>query len=249
MGTEGRLLGKVCIITGGARGQGGAEASLFRSEGADVVITDVLEDEGRALAATVGATFIRHDVRSEEEWADVVRQTLDRHGRIDVLVNNAGIFVRAKLLDTTVEDFRRMFEVNQLGVFLGMRSVAPAMIEQHSGSIVNISSVAGLVASPGALAYGASKFAVRGMTKTAAVALGRHQVRVNSIHPGIIDTDMIVQVTGGSDERHDRMTRNVALGRSAEAAEVASLALFLASDESSYCTGSEFVVDGGITAG
>jgi len=244
----GRLDGKVCVVTGGARGQGAAEAALFRREGAEVVVTDVLE-EGTALAASIGATFIRHDVRSEEEWGEVVRQTVDRHGRLDVLVNNAGIYERGKLLDTSVEQFRRIVEVNQVGVFLGMKSVAPQMMEQRGGSIVNISSIAGLLGSANAIAYGASKFAVRGMTKAAALELARHGVRVNSIHPGMIETAMIHEVTGHNDDRHDRMARGVPLGRPAEPEEVADLALYLASDESRYCTGSEFVIDGGVTAG
>ncbi|MDH4148480.1 MAG: glucose 1-dehydrogenase [Acidimicrobiia bacterium] len=245
----GRLDGKVCIVTGGARGQGGAEAALFRSEGAEVVITDVLADEGAAHAAAIGATFIRHDVRSEEEWTEVVRQTVDRHGRIDVLVNNAGIYERGKLLDTTLEQYRRIIDINQVGVFLGMKAVAPTMSDQQSGSIVNISSIAGLLGAAGAVAYGASKFAVRGMTKAVALELARFNVRVNSIHPGMIETPMMDVVTGNNDERHDKMARAVPLRRPAEPEEVAALALYLASDESRYCTGSEFVIDGGITAG
>ncbi len=245
----GKLDGKVAIVTGGARGQGGAEAALFRSEGAEVVITDVLVDAGEVLAKDIGATFLAHDVRSEEEWAEVVRQTLERHGRIDVLVNNAGIFQRAKLLDTDLELYRRIVDVNQVGVFLGMKAVAPTMIDQGSGSIINISSVAGLVASAGAVAYGASKFAVTGMTKSVAIELARHSVRVNSIHPGMIETDMIHEVTGHNAERHDKFARGVPLKRPAEPTEVAALALYLASDDSAYCTGSEFVIDGGMTAG
>jgi 3alpha(or 20beta)-hydroxysteroid dehydrogenase len=244
----GRLSGKVAIVTGGARGQGGAEAALFAVEGATVVVTDVLAAEGEALAKDIGATFLRHDVRSEEEWSEVARSTLERFGRIDVLVNNAGIYRRAKLLDTTLEEYRHIVDINQVGVFLGMKAVAPAMIEQQAGSIVNISSIAGLLAAPGALAYGASKFAVRGMTKTAAVELARYGIRVNSIHPGMIDTDMMTEVTGGDQGRHERMARNVPMGRAATADEVASLALYLASDESRYSTGSEFVLDGGICA-
>ena len=245
----GRLDGKVAIVTGGARGQGGAEATLFRAEGADVVVTDVLHAEGEVLAKEIGATFIAHDVRSEEEWAEVARRTLELHGRIDVLVNNAGIFQRATMLDTDLETYRRITDVNQVGVFLGMKTVAPTMIEQGSGSIVNISSVAGLRAAAGGFAYGASKFAVTGMTKSAAMELARHGIRVNSIHPGIIETDMITEVTGGNPERHDRFVRAVPLRRGADPSEVARLALFLASDDASYCTGSEFVVDGGMTAG
>jgi 3alpha(or 20beta)-hydroxysteroid dehydrogenase len=244
----GKLDGKVAIVTGGARGQGGAEATLFRSEGAEVIVTDVLRDDGERLAKEIGATFIAHDVRSEEEWNEVVRQTIGRHGRIDVLVNNAGIFHRAKLVDTDLETYRRIIDVNQIGVYLGMRAVAPTMIDQGSGSIVNISSVAGLRAAPGGFAYGASKFAVTGMTKSAAMELARYGVRVNSIHPGMIDTDMMTDVTGGSTERHERFARSIPLRRAAEATEVAQLALFLASDDSSYCTGSEYVVDGGMTA-
>src|SRR3954469_22412252 len=217
----GRLDGKVAIVTGGARGQGGAEATLFRAEGAEVIITDVLRDEGEVLAKEIGASFLAHDVRSEEEWAEVVRQTVDRHGRIDVLVNNAGIFQRAKLLDTTLEDYRRIVDVNQIGVFLGMKAVAPAMIAQQGGSIVNISSIAGMVGSPGALAYGASKFAVRGMTKWAAIELARSNIRVNSIHPGMIETDMMTEVTGGDAGRHDRFAAAVPLRRPAEPDEVA----------------------------
>jgi 3alpha(or 20beta)-hydroxysteroid dehydrogenase len=244
----GRLDGKVAIVTGGARGQGGAEATLFRAEGAQVVVTDVLQAEGQALAEEIGATFVAHDVRSEEAWADVVGRTVELHGRVDVLVNNAGIFQRAKLLDTDLEMYRRIVDVNQVGVFLGMKAVAPVMIEHGAGSIVNISSVAGLRAAAGGFAYGASKFAVTGMTKSAAMELARHGIRVNSIHPGIIETDMITEVTGGNAERHDRFVRSVPLRRGAEPSEVARLALFLASDDASYCTGSEFVVDGGMTA-
>jgi 3alpha(or 20beta)-hydroxysteroid dehydrogenase len=249
LGGTGRLAGKVAIVTGGARGQGAAEAALFVAEGAAVVVTDVLVGAGEEHASAIGATFLRHDVRDEEEWGDVVRQTVERHGRVDVLVNNAGIYRRGKLLDTSVDAYREIVDVNQVGVFLGMRSVAPTMIEQQGGSIVNISSIAGLNAAPGAFAYGASKFAVRGMTKSAALELARYGIRVNSIHPGMIDTEMMTEVTGGDDARHDRLARGVPLRRPAEAEEVASLALYLASDESRYCTGAEFVIDGGICAG
>jgi 3alpha(or 20beta)-hydroxysteroid dehydrogenase len=245
----GKLDGKVAIITGAARGQGRAEAVLFRAEGAAVVATDVLHEEGALLAKEIDATFLRHDVRSDEEWAEVVGQTLSRHGRVDVLVNNAGIFQLSSLLDTDVEAYRRIIDVNQVGAFLGMRAVAPTMTEQRRGSIINISSVGGLRGAPGAFAYIASKFAVTGMTKAAALELARYDVRVNSIHPGMIETDMMGEVTGGSAERHDRIVRSVPLRRPGDPSEVATLALFLASDDSAYCTGSEFVVDGGLTAG
>ena len=243
-----RLSGKVAIVTGGARGQGAAEARLFAAEGATVVVTDVLTNEGKAVATEIQGTFLQHDVANEAAWQHVVRQVLDAHGRIDVLVNNAGIFRRGTLRTTSLAEYRQVIDINQVGVFLGMQAVVPAMIEQKSGSIVNISSIAGFLGSAGAIAYGASKWAVRGMTKAAAIELAKHNVRVNSIHPGMIDTDMMTEVTGGDDERFQRLERTVPVGRVAAPEEVARLALFLASDESSYCTASEFIVDGGVTA-
>ena len=244
----GRLSGKVAIVTGGARGQGAAEARLFASEGATVVVTDVLATEGRAVATEIQGTFLSHDVSDENAWQQVVRQTKEAHGRIDVLVNNAGIFRRGSLRTTTLADYRKVIDINQVGVFLGMQAVAPTMVEQKSGSIVNISSIAGFVGTGGAIAYGASKWAVRGMTKAAALELAKHGVRVNSIHPGMIDTEMMTEVTGGDAERFERLERTVPMGRVAAPEEVAKLALFLASDESAYCTASEFIVDGGVTA-
>jgi 3alpha(or 20beta)-hydroxysteroid dehydrogenase len=244
----GRLDGKVAIITGAARGQGEAEARLFSAEGATVVVTDVLSSEGKAVADDIGATFVHHDVSSEDAWTRVVEATVDAHGRIDVLVNNAGIFHRAKLVDHTLDDLRRILDINLIGVFLGMKAVAPTMIDQESGSIVNISSVAGLVAAAGSIGYGASKFAVTGMTKTAAIELARHNIRVNSIHPGMIDTEMIQEVASGDQGRLDRMANSTPIRRAAAADEIANLALYLASDESSFSTGSAFVADGGVTA-
>ena len=236
----GRLEGIVAIITGGARGQGAAEAEMFHSEGAQVVITDVLEDDGGQLAASLGVDFLVHDVASAESWEVVVNDVISRHGRIDVLINNAGILRGARLVNTSDEIWDQTIAINQTGVFYGMRSVAPQMIKQESGSIVNISSVAGLEATFASMAYGASKWAVRGMSKIAALELGRHNVRVNSIHPGLINTDMT------SEFDKDRMLRAVPLGREAEPSEVAAVALFLASDDSSYCSGQEFTVDGGM---
>jgi 3alpha(or 20beta)-hydroxysteroid dehydrogenase len=244
----GRLSGKIAIVTGGARGQGAAEARLFAAEGATVVVTDVLADEGLAVATEIRGTFLQHDVSSEDAWRKVVGQVLETHRRVDVLVNNAGIFRRGSLRTTTLAEYRRVIDINQIGVFLGMQAVAPAMVEQKSGSIVNISSIAGILGSGGAIAYGASKWAVRGMTKAAALELAKHGVRVNSIHPGMIDTEMMTEVTGGDTERFGRLERGVPLGRVAAPEEVARLALFLASDDSSYCTASEFVVDGGVIA-
>ncbi|TDJ24670.1 MAG: SDR family oxidoreductase [Gammaproteobacteria bacterium] len=240
----GRLEGKVCLITGAARGQGAVEAKLFAEEGAKVWLTDVLDEAGAAMAEAAQGTYRHLDVRNEDEWSALIEEIVSRDGRIDVLVNNAGIFRSDTMLDTSLEDFRNVMGVNCLGVFLGMRAVAGPMRDAGAGSIVNISSLAGMQAASGAFAYGTSKWAVRGMTKTAAVELARRGVRVNSIHPGLIETDMLDQLHVDP----ERMTRRVPLGRTATAMEVANLALYLASDESSYSTGSEFVVDGGLSA-
>ena len=241
-----RLQGKVALITGGARGQGADEARLFRAEGAEVFITDVLEAEGQKVAAEIGATFMTHDVTSAAGWKAVVDAMLAKHGRIDVLVNNAGVFKLGRMLDTTDEDYDRIVAINQKGVFLGMRAVAPTMCEAKGGSIINISSLAGLEGTQGAFAYTTSKWAVRGMSKAAAQELGRFGVRVNSVHPGFIDTDMMHQTQAAVAGKMDKALRFVPLGRTAEPMEVARLVLFLASDESSYCTNSEFVIDGGM---
>jgi 3alpha(or 20beta)-hydroxysteroid dehydrogenase len=246
----GRLDGKVALITGGARGQGATEGRLFAGEGATVVLTDVLDDEGKATAADIGdaASYLHHDVTSEQDWADVVASVKAEHGRLDVLVNNAGIFKVMPMTMTELDDYRRVIEVNQVGVFLGMKAVAEQMVVQGSGSIVNISSVAGLTGSPGCIAYGASKWAVRGMTKIAALELAPFKVRVNSIHPGIIETPMLDELRVLGPEVMATVSSRVPLGGSAEPIEIARMALFLASDESAYCTGAEFVVDGGMTA-
>ena len=244
----GRLDGKIALITGGARGQGAAEGALFAAEGASVVLTDVLDADGERTASAIGGRFLHHDVTSEARWREVVDEVVGWFGRVDVLINNAGIYRPDGLMTTTEADYRRVIDINQVGVFLGMQAVARPMIEQRSGSIVNISSVAGLRGGGGSMAYTASKWAVRGMTKSAAVQLASHGVRVNSIHPGLIETAMLHQVPGVDSGNMDALLRRVPLGRVAEAEEVAKLALFLASDESSYSTGSEFVIDGGMTA-
>ena len=242
----GRLEGKTALITGGARGQGAAEARLFAEEGANVVLTDVLDQDGERTADAIGADYLHHDVTSEEEWAAAVARAVDLHGGLDVLVNNAGILSSSSIIECELDEFRRVIEVNQIGVYIGMREVAPAMIERGGGSIVNISSVAGMRASRlSGIAYGASKWAVRGMTKSAALSLARHGIRVNSIHPGLIDTPMIADTDPA---RLAQLVEQIPLGRLAQPEEVARLALFLASDESSYSTGSEFLVDGGILA-
>ncbi|WP_283644042.1 SDR family NAD(P)-dependent oxidoreductase [Marinovum algicola] len=240
-----RLDTKVALITGGANGQGAIEAELFIEAGATVVITDINDAAGAATADRLGprCTFVQHDVSSEEDWGRVVQTTLDLHGRIDVLVNNAGIFRVLTLEDTDLGAWDQTVAINQTGVFLGMRAVAPAMKRQKAGSIVNISSIAGLTSAK-AHAYCATKWAVRGMSKAAAVELGPSNVRVNSVHPGFIDTPML----DGHGVPREELIARVPMGRTAEVIEVARVVLFLASDDSSYCSGHEFVVDGAIKA-
>jgi 3alpha(or 20beta)-hydroxysteroid dehydrogenase len=238
----GRLDGKVAVITGGARGQGAAEGALFAGEGAVVYLTDVLVDDGEKAAASSGATFIEHDVTDPGQWRAVVDRVVTEQGRLDVLVNNAGILHWATMTETPLDVWQRVLAVNQTGVFLGMQAVAPQMKEQRSGSIVNISSIGGLRGASPCFAYGATKWAVRGMTKGAAQELGPFGIRVNSIHPGIIDTPMM------ADMPLSDLAARVPLGRYASADEVAKLALWLASDDSAYASGAEFVLDGGQTA-
>ncbi len=247
----GRLEGKVALITGAARGQGESAARLFVDEGARVVLGDVIDDAGEAVAGSLGdaAIYRHHDVRREESWSAFVDAATDAFGRVDVLLNNAGILHPAPIAEISVDDYMRVIEVNQLGCLLGMKSVIPAMTEAGGGSIVNVSSVAGIDGVPGMVAYVSSKFAIRGMTKTAALELGRLGIRVNSVHPGGIDTPM---AQSGADELEgggNPFYATLPIPRIGQPVEVARLSLYLASDESSYCTGAEFVIDGGQLAG
>ena len=247
-----RLEGKVAIITGAARGQGAATARLFAHEGAKVAITDVLDEPGEALADEIGeaSVFLHHDVTSPDAWAEAVRATVGRFGRIDVLVNNAGILRFAPLETMSAEHYMQIVHVNQLGVFLGIKAVVEPMTGAGGGSIVNISSIDGLHGMPYVIAYVSSKFAVTGMTKTAAIELGPRRIRVNSVHPGGIDTPMIdPDSLGEGADPSAFMIPRTPLARLGSPEEVAHVTLFLASDDSSYVTGAAVTVDGGFTAG
>jgi 3(or 17)beta-hydroxysteroid dehydrogenase len=251
--TASRLAGKVALITGGARGIGAATARLFAREGGRVVLGDVLDPEGRAVEAELVATgseaaFVRLDVTSEADWERAVAAAASRFGRLDVLVNNAGIGGAGRLEDTTLEDWNRVMDVNAKGVFLGTRAAIPAMRRAGGGSIVNISSQLGLVgmddSSP---QYQASKGAVRLLTKLTALQYAKERIRANSVHPGPIVTPMTERRRADPATR-ERMVSRIPLGRYGEAEEIAYGVLYLASDESRFVTGSELVIDGGWTA-
>ncbi|MFC8385736.1 glucose 1-dehydrogenase [Nocardia sp. NPDC056952] len=239
----GRLAGKVAVISGGARGMGAAHARRFVAEGASVVIGDVLDDEGATVAKELGdAVTYRHlDVREPEQWAGIVAAAVEEFGGLHVLVNNAGIVNGNLLVDFALDEWQRIIDINLTGTFLGMQAAVPAMKEAGGGSIVNISSVEGMRGSPGLHGYTATKFAVRGLTKSAALELAPQGIRVNSVHPGLISTPMTEGIPADF--------LQIPLARAAEPDEVSALVAYLASDESSYSTGAEFVVDGGLTVG
>jgi 3alpha(or 20beta)-hydroxysteroid dehydrogenase len=243
----GRLEGKTALITGGARGQGEAEARLFAAEGANVMVTDVLDDLLAGVVKGIGdrARGLHADVAREEDWARVVAATLDEFGRLDVLVNNAAIYHVGPIEEERREDFERVLSVNLTGTFLGIRACIPAMRATGGGSIINVSSAAGLDGFPGHAAYGSSKWAVRGLTKIAALELGKDGIRVNSVHPGAIDTEMIRPYAQPGADRGAAYP----IARIGTPADVAQLALYLASDESSYISGAEITIDGGLLAG
>ena len=242
------LSGKVAVITGGARGQGAAEARLFASLGARVVITDIRESEGQEVAASIGAAarFVRHDVSSQEGWQQVVAVAANEFGRLDVLVNNAAICIVMPILDQSLDEFERQLRVNLMGSFLGIKAVVDPMKAAGGGSIINISSQAGLQGFSGYGVYGSSKWGLRGLTKVAAIELGPLGIRVNAVYPGMIDTPMI----GHLDVRLGPGGHPGApLTRVGVPEEVASVVAFLASDASSYITGADLAVDGGASAG
>ena len=247
-----RLEGKVALITGGARGQGAAEARLFAREGARVVIADVLDPDGMAVAAEINelggdATFVHLDVSSQDDWQQAIDATVAAYGKLDVLVNNAAIWRGGHVLETTGEQWDTVLDINAKGVFLGTKLAIPEMRKAGGGSIINISSTAGLVGSRTSTAYSASKGAVRLFTKSTAVQYGRENIRANSIHPGPIDTPMGDQVWPDAGSREEAIERTV-LKRFGTPEDIANGALFLASDDSSFMTGAELVIDGGLTS-
>lgn len=247
----GRLDGKVALITGGARGMGKSHVRHFVAEGARVVFGDVLDDNGAYVAAGLGEQFCRylhHDVTSEDDWAAAVALATDAFGRLDVLVNNAGVLAFARIADMPLADFRRVLEVNAVGCWLGMKAVIDTMTKSGGGSIVNISSIEGFTGAEGLSAYSASKFAIRGMTKVAARELAGFGIRVNSVHPGGVLTRMAVDSASARTDG-EAFIKAMPLARFAEPVEISRLVAYLASDDSSYSTGSEFIADGGILAG
>jgi NAD(P)-dependent dehydrogenase (short-subunit alcohol dehydrogenase family) len=249
----GRLDGKVALISGGAKGQGATEARMFVREGASVVFGDILDDEGKKLEAELRAaggqaTYVHLNVTRADDWRAAVATTVQAYGKLNVLVNNAGILFRASIEDTKEEDWDRIMAINVKGVFLGTKAVIPAMRQAGGGSIINISSVAGLVGSPqNTAAYSATKGAVRIFTKSTAIQHAKDKIRANSVHPGPIETDMIKDVLANQAAWEARL-RRLPMQRAGKPEDVAYGVIYLASDESSYVTGSELVIDGGCTA-
>jgi 3alpha(or 20beta)-hydroxysteroid dehydrogenase len=247
-----RLAGKVALVTGAARGQGEAIARLFVAEGARVLVTDILEAEGRALAQALGdaAAWQPLDVRDESQWTQAVQACTSMFGRLDVLVNNAGIGIPPRRIEEeTAESHRFTLDVNLTGVWNGIRAVMPVMKAQRAGSIVNTSSIDGLVGTAGMASYSASKWAVTGLTRTTALEAGGRGIRVNAVHPGVIETPMVANAPAEIRARLDRLMAHQPIPRAGTPQEIAYAVLFFASDESSYCTGSSLVVDGGHLAG
>jgi 3alpha(or 20beta)-hydroxysteroid dehydrogenase len=249
-----RLDGKIALITGGARGQGAAEAVLFSDEGATVIVTDLNDADGEKVVASLPgeALYLHQDVRDWDGWQAIAAQVQDRFGRLDVLVNNAGIAQEDGLKrfdQMRIETHHKMFDVHVHGVFYGMRAMLPLLEASGNASIVNISSIDGLAGVLGMTSYTGTKFAVTGMTRSAAIELGPLGIRVNSIHPGIIHSPMVLDAGEDVLRRLDGIIARQPIARAGTPEDIANMALFLASDESSYCTGAQFTVDGGHLAG
>ena len=242
----GKLDNKVAIVTGGAAGMGETHVRIFIKEGAKVVLTDIDKEKGKALAEELGASahFIQHDVTDEEGWEKVIDETEDIYGPVNILVNNAGISPVLSVEHSSLDDYMNVVKINQVSVFLGMKHVTPSMKKAGHGSIINVSSINGLTG--GAIGYTDTKFAVRGMTKAAAKELAPYDIRVNSVHPGVINTPMVQK--SDAFEEIQGMVEMIPLKRMAEPNEISQLVLYLASEDSSYSTGAEFIADGGITA-
>ncbi|UQZ85468.1 Cyclopentanol dehydrogenase [Paenibacillus konkukensis] len=248
-----RLAGKVAVITGGGTGIGKKTALRFAQEGAKVVVTDINPDSANSTAEEIknaggAALAMAHDVSKEDEWQRIVSQTVEQYGKIDILFNNAGIYIIKPLAELTLEEWNRLMSINVTGVFLGMKHIMPVMAKQQAGSVINASSVAGLIGASGHVLYGASKGAVRIMTKDAAIEYAAQGVRVNSIHPGYIDTGMVAYASETTKHSKSELAQAVPTGRLGTVEDVSNMVLFLASDESSHVTGAEFVIDGGGTA-
>lgn len=249
-----RVHDKVIIITGAGAGIGRASAILLAQEGAKLVLTDINEQsvlETTKMIRDQGgqAIFFKHDVSKEPDWINVVEQALKTYQTIDGLFNSAGIFLIKSLLDMTLEEWNNLLSINLTGMFLGMKHVIPVMIKNNGGSIINASSTAGLIGASGLCAYGASKGAIRLLTKDVALEYGQYHIRVNSIHPGYIKTQMVEYASKITNKDPEAIGATVPLGRLGTPSEVANLVLFLSSDESNYVTGAEFVIDGGLTTG
>jgi 3alpha(or 20beta)-hydroxysteroid dehydrogenase len=252
MADEGKLAGRVAFVTGAASGQGAAEAALFADEGAFVYVADVDTERGPTVAEKLAdrGEFVALDVADYDAWQRTARVVADRFGRLDVLVNNAGIGVPPRLLhEMTIADHHRTIDINLHGVFYGLHAMHDLLVASGNASVINTSSIDGIAGVLGMSSYSASKFAVTGLTKVAAIELGPSGVRVNSIHPGVIETPMVAAAPVAVRERLDVLMGRQPLRRMGTADEIAKLALFLASDDSSYCTGAEFVIDGGHLAG
>ncbi|MCL6734966.1 SDR family NAD(P)-dependent oxidoreductase [Streptomyces neyagawaensis] len=246
----GKLDGRVVLVTGAARGQGEQEARLFRAEGARVVVADVLDDQGEALAKEIGALYVHLDVGREEDWTAAAAAAKDAYGRVDGLVNNAGVLRFNALVDTSLDEFTQVVRVNQVGVFLGIRTLAPEIEAAGGGTIVNTASYTGLTGMAYVGAYAATKHAIVGLTRVAALELARKGIRVNAVCPGAVDTAMTDPGEGVSAETIDKLYRKrIPLGRIGRPDEIARLALFLSCEDSSYITGQPFVIDGGWLAG